>query len=303
MPKGGFGNLIALPLAGGHRKMGNTVFLDDHLEPCADQWTFLKSIQRLLREELDRILGQITPMTALASVGSEDIAFALESDECALDLSRPSIKAGMIAGDVTLRLDSCLHVPRTIPVAVLAALKRLATFANPVFHHKLRLRFATYDTPRFIFAGEWHPDRLVLPRGAMSGAVAILESAGANVTIQDVRPDGDRVGWAFHGELRPEQKVAVEEMAKHDYGVLCAPPGAGPTPYLDVDSGTPCAPLRSMAQGGGPVSWHRETKRDRSMAWSNAPTDAKTRHRNAAQPGALRGSWSFFPGIWFGDRR
>ena len=229
MPKGGFGNLIALPLAGGHRKMGNTVFLDDHLEPCADQWTFLKSIQRLLREELDRILGQITPMTALASVGSEDIAFALESDECALDLSRPSIKAGMIAGDVTLRLDSCLHVPRTIPVAVLAALKRLATFANPVFHHKLRLRFATYDTPRFIFAGEWHPDRLVLPRGAMSGAVAILESAGANVTIQDVRPDGDRVGWAFHGELRPEQKVAVEEMAKHDYGVLCAPPGAGKT--------------------------------------------------------------------------
>jgi superfamily II DNA or RNA helicase len=229
MPKGGFGNLIALPLAGGPRKTGNTVFLDDHLEPYADQWAFLKTVQRLLREELDRILGQVTPMTALTSVGSQDIAFALESDECALDLSRPSIKAGMITGDVTLRLDSRLHVPRMIPAAVLSALKRLATFANPVFHHKLRLRFATYDTPRFIFAGEWHPDRLVLPRGAMSGAVAILESAGANVTIQDVRPDGDRVGWAFHGELRPEQKVAVEEMAKHDYGVLCAPPGAGKT--------------------------------------------------------------------------
>jgi superfamily II DNA or RNA helicase len=229
MPKGGFGNLIALPLAGKPRKMGNTVFLDDKLEPYPDQWTFLATVHRLRREDLDRIIGQITPMTALVPIGTDDIAFALESDECALDLSRPSIKAGMISGDITVRFDSRLHIPLTIPAAVLAALKRLATFANPVFHHKLRLRFATYDTPRFIFAGEWHPDRLVLPRGAMDDAVSILESAGANVTIQDARPDGSRVRWTFHGELRAEQKSAVEEMAKHDYGVLCAPPGAGKT--------------------------------------------------------------------------
>jgi len=175
MPKGGFGNLIALPLAGEPRKKGNTVFLDDDLEPRLDPWAFLATIHRLRREDLDRILGQIAPIAALAPVGNDDIAFALESDECALDLSRPMIKAGMISGEVTLRFDSHLHIPRTIPAAVLAALKRLATFANPVFQHKLRLRFATYDTPRFIFAGEWHPDRLVLPRGAMDDAVAVLE--------------------------------------------------------------------------------------------------------------------------------
>ena len=115
---------------------------------------------------------------------------------------------------------------RTVPAAVLAALKRLAAFANPIFHEKLRLRFATYDTPRFIFAGEWHVDRLVIPRGAMDDTIAILEKAGANVTIQDARPDGKRVRWTFHGELLPEQEAAVQEMAKHDYGVLCAPPGA-----------------------------------------------------------------------------
>jgi superfamily II DNA or RNA helicase len=229
MPNGGFGNLIALPLAGEPRKKGNTVFLDDNLEPRLDQWAFLAMVHRLRREDLDKVLGQIAPITALAPVGNDDIAFALESDECALDLSRPMIKAGMISGDVTLRFDSRLHIPRTIPAAVLAALKRLATFANPVFHHKLRLRFATYDTPRFIFAGEWHPDRLVLPRGAMDAAVAVLESAGGNVMIQDARSDGKRARWTFHGELRPEQEAAVQEMAKHDYGVLCAPPGAGKT--------------------------------------------------------------------------
>jgi hypothetical protein len=165
------------------------VFLDDNLEPRLDQWAFLATVHRLRREDLDRILGQMAPIAALAPIGNDDIAFALESDERALDLSRPMIKAGMISGEVTLRFDSCLHIPRTIPAAVLAALKRLATFANPVFHHKLRLRFATYDTPRFIFASEWHPDRLVLPRGAMDDAVAVLDSAGANVTIQDARPE------------------------------------------------------------------------------------------------------------------
>jgi superfamily II DNA or RNA helicase len=128
-----------------------------------------------------------------------------------------------------LRFDSRLHIPRIVPAAVLAALKRLAAFANPVFHEKLRLRFATYDTPRFIFAGEWHADRLVIPRGAIDDAITVLEKAGANVTIQDARPVGNRVTWSFHGELRPEQKAAVLEMSKHDYGVLCAPPGAGKT--------------------------------------------------------------------------
>jgi hypothetical protein len=31
----------------------------------------------------------------------------------------------------------------------------------------LLLRFVTFDTPRFLFAGEWHADRLVLPRGVL----------------------------------------------------------------------------------------------------------------------------------------
>lgn len=35
MPAGGFGNLIALPLQHGPRQSGNSVFLDDDLQPHA----------------------------------------------------------------------------------------------------------------------------------------------------------------------------------------------------------------------------------------------------------------------------
>jgi len=47
MPRGGFGNLIALPLQHGPRQRGNTVFLDDHLAPYTDQWAYLASLQKI----------------------------------------------------------------------------------------------------------------------------------------------------------------------------------------------------------------------------------------------------------------
>ncbi len=45
MPKGGFGNLIALPLQKMSRNLGNRVFVDADLEPYPDQWEFLSKIE------------------------------------------------------------------------------------------------------------------------------------------------------------------------------------------------------------------------------------------------------------------
>ncbi len=52
MPKGGFGNLIALPLQKEACKKGNTHFLDQHLQPYEDQWAFLSSIPRMQPPEV-----------------------------------------------------------------------------------------------------------------------------------------------------------------------------------------------------------------------------------------------------------
>jgi superfamily II DNA or RNA helicase len=227
---GGFGNLIALPLAKHPRQSGNTLFLDEKPQPIPDQWEYLASLQRLSGPQLQDLVGKMAPLAPLAeqsSVESSDLL--LQSDEATLDLTRPSVHPGMLTGELTIRVDSKIHVPRTVPIPVLAALKRLASFANPVFHEKLRLRFPTFDIPRFLFAGEWHADRLVLPRGVLDPCLGILERAGATVSVQDQRDDGTRCAWKFHGDLRPEQQVAVKEMAGHDFGVLCAPPGAGKT--------------------------------------------------------------------------
>ncbi len=56
MPKGSFGNLIALPLQGTCRKRGTTVFLDpSSLEPFEDQWAFLSTVEPLSTDAVDAL--------------------------------------------------------------------------------------------------------------------------------------------------------------------------------------------------------------------------------------------------------
>src|SRR5437867_10726580 len=55
LPRGGLGNLIALPLQHGPRQAGNTVFLDEHLVPHADQWRFLAEHPRIKISAADDI--------------------------------------------------------------------------------------------------------------------------------------------------------------------------------------------------------------------------------------------------------
>lgn len=58
MPKGGFGNLIALPLQRAARQAGNTVFLDRKFEPYEDQWRYLAYIRKLTLMDCERIVRE-----------------------------------------------------------------------------------------------------------------------------------------------------------------------------------------------------------------------------------------------------
>ncbi len=53
MPKGGFGNLIALPLQKGPREQGFSVFVDADLRPYPDPWAFLASIQPMAAHDIE----------------------------------------------------------------------------------------------------------------------------------------------------------------------------------------------------------------------------------------------------------
>ena len=69
MPRGGFGNLIALPLQHGPRQEGNSVFLDDDLAAVPDeqQWAYLASITRIDALTVERIASEATPRREASS--------------------------------------------------------------------------------------------------------------------------------------------------------------------------------------------------------------------------------------------
>jgi hypothetical protein len=59
LPKGGFGNLIAIPLQKSRRENGNSVFVDRNLKSFADQWAYLSTVKRISRQQVERIVWDV----------------------------------------------------------------------------------------------------------------------------------------------------------------------------------------------------------------------------------------------------
>lgn len=75
MPKGGFGNLIALPLQKQPRQNGCSVFVDADLHPYPDQWAFLASIHPMPPHDVEPII-----LRATGGAHPLDVTFIDEED-------------------------------------------------------------------------------------------------------------------------------------------------------------------------------------------------------------------------------
>jgi hypothetical protein len=233
LPKGGFGNLIALPLQKLPREQGNTCFLDEDLNVIPDQWGYLAQVKRLSLEEFRSLVSAYLPsrLQNKTEEGFDDISWI--SDQNVLEVSVNSKNdgiAGLLNGPIELSLDSQLHIPlEGLPGKIVTRIKRTASFANPEFYKRQRMRMQTYPEPRFIFSGELRPEEMILPRGILDSVTKILTEAGAQVVIRDERLSRKRIKATFRGELTSEQARSVKVIKSHDCGVLVAPPGAGKT--------------------------------------------------------------------------
>jgi superfamily II DNA or RNA helicase len=227
LPKGGFGNLIALPLQKAARQRGCSVFVDDDLQPYPDQWAYLATLQRLSVAGLQTLIQSATggshPLD-LAFIDEEDLATPWRS---AVPLSR---LRGPLPTSLTLTLADRLYVERSsLPQPLLNRLIRLAAFANPAFYRAQAMRLSVWDKPRVIGCAENFPQHIALPRGCLEPVQTLLQEQGISWELVDQRQNGSPLELLFTGQLRADQKTAVEAVLRHDIGVLQAPTAFGKT--------------------------------------------------------------------------
>jgi superfamily II DNA or RNA helicase len=227
MPKGGFGNLIALPLQKEARLRGCSVFVDDDLKPYPDQWAYLATLQRLSAAGLQTLIQSATggahPLD-LAFIDEEDLATPWKP---ALPLSR---LRGPLPTSLRLTLADRLYVERSgLPQPLLNRLIRLAAFANPAFYKAQAMRLSVWDKPRVIGCAENFPQHIALPRGCLEPVQTLLQEQGINWELVDERQNGSPLELVFTGQLRDDQETAVDAMLRHDIGVLQAPTAFGKT--------------------------------------------------------------------------
>ncbi len=232
MPKGGFGNLIALPLQKKPRAMDNSVFIDINLIPHPDQWTFLSSLQKLSITQLNQIIQSSDDENDYIGIRTV-VLDENEAEPWKLSPSR-EYKEPIISGDlpeqINITLGNQVFIEKeNLPAPLRNRLIRLAAFQNPEFFKAQAMRFSTFGKPRVISCCEDFPKHLALPRGCLDELVQLIEDLDITANIEDERQDGLMITAEFQGKLRPEQHRAAKELLKHDIGVLSATTAFGKT--------------------------------------------------------------------------
>jgi superfamily II DNA or RNA helicase len=233
MPRGGFGNLIALPLQYEPRQQGNTVFVDTSFQPYEDQWSYLASLSRISPASVEGIAAEATQRGLVIGVR---LAEPADDEEGAPWRRRPSGRSrqvsmpGPLPRAVRAVLAQRLFVEKAgLSPPHLNKIKRLAAFQNPEFYKKQSLRLSTAMTPRVIACAEEFGQHIALPRGCLGDLEELFQAHGVELQVEDQRQEGEALQVQFKGELTAVQQEAAEALLRHDIGLLIAPPGVGKT--------------------------------------------------------------------------
>lgn len=228
MPKGGFGNLIALPLQKKARARNASVFVDEELVPYPDQWAFLASIRPMHSDDIEpaivRAIGHRHPLDVIGGDDTEERQPWEQQAPTSRKLTCP------LPAALNVTLANQLYFNKAeLPQPLANQLIRLAAFQNPEFYKAQAMRLPVWNKPRVIGCAENFPKHIALPRGCLNAAQELLEENSIALVLHDERCRGEPIDIRFAGTLRPDQETALEAVLEHDTGILCAPTAFGKT--------------------------------------------------------------------------
>src|SRR5690625_931595 len=207
LPKGGFGNLIALPLQKKPGRKGNSLFIDVNFMPYPDQWMYLSTVRKITKGELFVVINSLSDKTDYVKIAPEKMP------ECI---------------DITLK--NGIYIKKgVLPANLIEKIIDIASFSNPQYFKARNNRFSTKGIPRVIQRTDENQDNLILPRGCLQALLHLLEKSSIKVNIIDKQYSGEMIKLNFQGTLSPQQEEAVKTLLNHQQGVLSATTGFGKT--------------------------------------------------------------------------
>lgn len=221
LPKGGYGNLIALPFQNEPSKYGNTLFVDRNFIKIDNQIQYLNSIHKLTEKEIFEKIEKLSNETI--DIGHEVVDMKKEViAKCKNNIEYPK--------SIKVILNDMVYIDKAnLSGVVKNSFRRLATFANPEFYKKQKLRMSVYNIPMIIDCSKEDDKYLKLPRGTYEYLESLCKNNNVKIIKTDKRFKGNEIDVVFNGRLRDEQQLALDNLLKYDNGILCAPTGFGKT--------------------------------------------------------------------------
>lgn len=220
MPKGGFGNLIALPLQGRARKEHNSEFVDDSFVSYPDQWEYLHQIKKITAEDVEEYLCKLQVQNELGELAAGQEKPWEKKPEYPLTVFDFPPVVNVVEANL-------LYIEKKgISQKALNKIKRLAAFKNPDFYKSQAMRLPIYNKPRVIDTSEETEQYLCIPRGCKDSLTELIAST---IHYEDKRNSGNHINLHFNGKLRKEQQLASDEMLKYENGILSATTAFGKT--------------------------------------------------------------------------
>lgn len=227
---GGLGNLIALPLQAEPLIQGNSAFVDESWNAYPDQLGALNAIWKIKQDAIDIFLKEAARNNPFEGM-EKDEQISQETGE----RSKPWKKTEIlypedVHGKLRITLSNLVYVDGiNLMPRIRNQIRRLAAFSNPIFYKNQAMNLSNFSQSRFLYLGEEEDGYIGLPRGLREKLEMGIQQAGIPYELTDERQKGRNIQVSFKGELRENQRKAVEALLTHETGILSAATAFGKT--------------------------------------------------------------------------